>query len=449
MSCCLKRWPKFKNKEVPKDSLDHAQSQELQSDLYPQPTVLVRSRVGSPPNEVRAATGPDHLLHCSSDSNKPGIISSQKTSSPLQTAVSSVLIADDLEETVSVPAKRSRELWKEAFAELDEDEKDLLSTVEKPGASKIVEEVAMQTKARYREHEERGWKIPRGKRKGDINLRTAAKKILSSVLWAKDLIDHVVAFDATGYASIAWSIVSFGLQMVKNDMDRLESMFEACGTLTDTLTLCAAIDASHRDHTVPDSSHLEEAIIGVYVVTLKFSTEILRENTMKVGQKILSSITSLEERSLQEFLKLLYSKEKALSRWTQVIQHQHRTGAENAISEQVDGVLAGIENMAVKVVNIESRAITEEENEVLDWLSSYPFFESQREASVRRDPSTAAWILDSLEYKNWKESGGKLLWLYGKCKPFSARVYSAKWSQLDAGRVCYGKNAMLHVKAAG
>lgn len=451
MSCCFQRWPKFKisNQKVPEDSLDLAQSQEIQSNLRPQPTVLDGSGVDSPPNEVRAILGPDRLQHHSSDSEEIGINSSQQPSSPLREDVPSVPAADNLDETIIVPAKRSQDLWKEAFAELDDEDKGLLSTVENPGASKIVEEVATQTKARYREHEEREWKITRGNGKGDINLRNAARKILSSILWTKDLIDQVVAFDATGYASIAWSIVSFGLQMVKNDMDRLQNMFEACGTLTDTLALCAAIDASHRDQPVPDSSHLEEAIIGVYVVTLKFSAEIHREINMNVGQKILSSITSLEERSLQGFLKSLYSKEQALSRWTQVVQHQYRKGENKAISEKVDGVLAGIEDMAVKVLSIEARATTDEDNRVLDWLSNYRFFESQKEASRRRDASTAAWILDSLEYKNWKKPGAKLLWLYGKCKPFSTRVCSANGSQLDAERVSYGKNIVLHLKPAG
>ena len=397
MFCCLKRLPKTKRPdgEVHKDPAHYVKSQEIQYDVPLQPSVPIGSRVGNPPDAVPTVTEPDPLLHRSSDSNKSGMINLQQTELPLRTATPSVLGSEKLDMTVCVPAKRSRDLWKEAFAELDDEEKDLLSKVEKPEGLKIVEEVEKQTKARYREHEERGWKIPRGKGKNDISLRDAARKILSSVLWAKDLIDRLVAFDLTGYASIAWSIVSFGLQMVKNDIDRVESMFEACRTLTDTLTLCAAIDASHRDQDMPDSCHLEEAIIGIYVVILKFSTEILRESTMKNGQRIVRSITSLEEQPLQEFIKTLYSKEKVLNRWAQLIQHQYRKGEMEGISRKAETILAEVEDLAEKISNIESRAFTNEEDKILGWFSKYRFFESQREASLRRDSSTPAQLLGS------------------------------------------------------
>lgn len=147
-------------------------------------------------------------------------------------------------------------------------------------------------------------------------------------------------------------------------------------------------------------------------------------------------MTSLEGQPLQEFIKALFSKEKALRRWTQVIQQQYRKEE----SKNLDEILADVELLAEKMSNMESRALTDEDR-ILGWSSEYRFFESQREASLRRDASTAAWILDSPEYEKWKP-GDKLFWLYGKCKQFSTRVYGANESQLDAEE-CVVVNALL------
>ena len=70
-----------------------------------------------------------------------------------------------------------------------------------------------------------------------------------------------------------------------------------------------------------------------------------------------------------------------------------------------------------KMSNLESRALAAEAERGLDWYSEYPFSESHKDALSRRDADTGPWVFESLEYKTWKESGDKMLWLYGNCKP--------------------------------
>lgn len=320
------------------------------------------------------------------------------------------------EEPVPVIALRNRNLWEEAFANLQDAQRDLLSRIEKPQGPNIVEQVAKQTEKRYREHEERGWKISRREGKSDVNLRATFRKGLSSILRFKGLISAGVAFDPTGHASSAWAVVSLGLQMVQNDSDMLKSVFEACETLAAALTRYAAIEASYRDRTLRDSDHLEDTIVSVYVAILEFSAEIVRENSLNIGQRILKSITALAEQPLQEFIKTLKAKEEILQRWTDVIEHQYRKQEMVEIDEKVNSTLAGIEQ---QLSNIVSKILTVEEQSILDWYSDYRFYDSQIDAASRRDASTAAWILGSPEYKNWKESGDMILWLHGNCKQFS------------------------------
>lgn len=433
MYCCLQRWskPKKATKDESNVSGDRMQILESESRLPLQANFSSESGVGNPRVAVSTAAELESMPHRSADSTEPRVVSSCKTILPvakhralqLASAISSGPVFDRLDEAAPADGKQSRDLWEAAFAELDDEERRLLAKIEKSQGPSIVDKVLDQTKERYREHEERGWSIPRGKGKGDTNLRPTARKIMSSILSSKDLIDHVVAFDPTGYASTAWAIVSFGLQMVKNNKDRLESVFEACGTLSETLPLCAAIDASYRDQNLPDNRHLEEAIIGIYVAILKFSAEIVNENTMRSGQKMLNSIYALEEQPLQNFINTLETKKRNLSQWTSIIQHQYSKHEKEEIDKKVDKILDGVmEDVREKVSSLKSRALIDEEDRILNWFSEYPFSESQRDASSRRDAGTAAWILESPEYKVWKASGDKVLWLYGNCKHSSTSL---------------------------
>ena len=335
----------------------------------------------------------------------------------------------------------NRNLWEEAFAKLDDVQRDLLSKIEQPRGPEIIVTLAKQTEEKYIEHQQRGWKISRGQGKPGINLRAVFQKSLSSVLKFKGLIDAGVAFDPTGHASSAWAIVSLGLQMVQNNVDMLKSVFETCGALAETLTRYAAIEAGYRDRTVPDSTHLEDSIVGVYVAILELSAEIVHENRSNLGQRILKSITSLSEQPLQDFIKSLNSKEEMSKKWTDIIQHQYRRREMEEIDQKVDSTIAGIERLAQQLSDVASRTLTAEENDILDWLSNYDFSESYNTAKLKREPGTGWWVLNSLQYKTWKESGDKMLWLYGSCKqsPILGEPV-LKDSQLDVERVSYGNH---------
>ena len=343
-------------------------------------------------------------------------IQEAQPSLPPQSSTSESIRGNNPEDSVSIISKRSRNLWQAAFAKLDDVQQDSLSIFEKAQGFSVVQSVADETEKRYRESQEAGWKISGGKDKSGINLRTAAEKILSSVLWSKKLIDAGVAFDPTGYSASAWTIISLGLQIVQNNVHRLQALFEASGTLTDTLTRCAAIEASYRDKSLRDSDHLEDTLVDVYVAILEFSAEIIKQNRMNVVRKVLTSISSLAEQPLQEFNAKLNSKEKDLRKWTKVIEHQYRKLEMQEAGEKINAALNGIEGVNQRLSGIESRILSAEDHDILKWLSEYDFSASHNSALSQRESGTGAWILDNLQYGEWKSSDCNLLWLHGKCK---------------------------------
>ena len=110
----------------------------------------------------------------------------------------------------------TRDLWRVAFESLSTDEKSALGTSTNHNAKKppshLVDEVIDLTREKCAQYEAGGWHIKREGRE-DINVRDKAKSLICSALVVKDLIDAGLQFDVSGYGALAWSVVSFGLQV--------------------------------------------------------------------------------------------------------------------------------------------------------------------------------------------------------------------------------------------
>ena len=297
--------------------------------------------------------------------------------------------------------RRNRNLWQEAFAKLDDVQRDLLSNIEESQGPDVVQSVADETVKQYHQSHQGGGKMSRDKDKTNVNLRAAAEKVLLSVLRSKRLIDAGVAFDPTGHASSAWTIISLGLQIIQKDIDRLQALFEASGILTDTLARCAAIEACYKDRNLPDSDHLEDTLVEVYVSILEFSAEMATQGKMNIGRRVLKAINSMDSGPLQDLKKKLRAKEEDLQKWNQIIEHQHNSQE----TEQMKQI------MTSKLDSIHQQLLSAEEQTFLEWLSGYDFSASHRNAASQREPSTGIWILDCPHYGKWKTSDCSLLWL--------------------------------------
>ena len=340
-----------------------------------------------------------------------------------QDAVGTTDVPGSLLSGANVPAvaKQSRDLWEEAFTKLDNDRQDLLSKLEHRHGGKVVEQVAEQTEQLYREREERGWKISRSGGKSNINLRAAFKKILTSILKFKQLISAGMALEPTGHAAAAWTIVSLGLQMAKNDADVRSNVLETCGKLIENLALLAATETHYRRRAMPDSEHLEDAIVSVYVAILELSAAIVQKNSLNMGRRIFRSFIALPEQPLHDFNDALESRKTKLKEWTDIIRREYQAQEAQDLDNKVDSTLFKstlfkIEELGQQVSKIATNILSAEELSILDWLSRYVFSDSHSAATSRREGDTGAWILSLPEYKAWKVSDSSLLWLYGNCK---------------------------------
>ena len=396
---------------------DHTPNLESHAGLPPKSNVSSDTGIGTPHTTAPTTAERDQLAHRSNGLRESEVANvyevdatgSQQDLARPGTAVSGLPMTDEPGKAVGANVKPGRDLWEEAFTKLDKGKQDLLCKFEKPHGSEVVDGVAKQTEQLYLEHEGRGW---------EATLKKRFESALKSVIKCKELIGACLASDPTGHAAAAWTIVSLGLQLAQNEMERRETILKASELLAEYLVMLAAIEKSYRTTTVRDSGNLEDVIVGVYKAMLEMSAEIAYQNSLSSSERALKSVTALVEDRVQELKDTLVEAQDKLSTWTSIIEQQFRAKEGKELNEKVDKILAILmADIATKISILESRALTDEEDRILDWYSRYPFFQSHKDAMSRRDADTGAWVLESSEYKAWKESGDKLLWLYGNCKP--------------------------------
>ena len=126
--------------------------------------------------------------------------------------------------------------------------------------------MAKQTEQLYREHDGRGW---------EANFKKGFESVLKSVIKCRELIGACLASDPTGHVAVAWTIVSLGLQLAQNELDRRQTILKASEILAENLVLLAAIEVSYPDRTVRDSRNLEDVIVVVYIAILELLVEIV------------------------------------------------------------------------------------------------------------------------------------------------------------------------------
>ena len=393
---------------------DHTRSLESHAGLPPKSNVSSGTGIGTPHTNAPTTLQRDQSAHRSNDSRESEVVNAhevdatgfQQDLSPSGTAITSSPIINKPDKAVRANVKLRRDLWEEAFAKLDKGKQDILCEIENPHGPNVVDSVAEQTEQLYREHEGRGW---------EANFKKGFESVLKSVIKCRELIGACLASDPTGHAAAAWTIVSLGLQLAQNELDRRKTILKASELLAENLVLLAAIEASYRTRTVRDSENLEDVIVVVYIAILELSAEIVHQNNLSTGERVLNSFTALLENRLQELKDTLVDAQDKLSTWTSIVEQQYRTREGKELGQKVDSSLVRIAELAQQVSNIVIKVLTAEEHRILDWLSTISVSDSHNSAILRREPGTGAWILSSPEYHNWRTSASGLLWLFGNC----------------------------------
>ncbi|PYH73951.1 uncharacterized protein BO88DRAFT_484802 [Aspergillus vadensis CBS 113365] len=296
-------------------------------------------------------------------------------------------------------------LWEVAGGKLDENDRKALGLERPLLITDVIKDVIKSTEDKYREYQEGGLKI-RKRDGGHINVRDSAKNIILHALQAQDLVTKLVSFDPTGHASSAWSVVSIGLSIIKNDIERRDEILHAAEYLADLLSYYAIVDNHYRERKVESDRELEDALVEVYIAVLQYAAEVKKAEQERNAARILKSVTALVQQPFKELKRTVEKKEQAVQKWanlTEALDHKR----------QVESMLEEIDEAVGRLKIIQSHTRSLQDREILNWLSTASYSDPQNNTQGHRASNTGNWFLNLPEYKEWKITPGKICWLYG------------------------------------
>ncbi|KAJ5626764.1 hypothetical protein N7528_004191 [Penicillium herquei] len=274
-----------------------------------------------------------------------------------------------------------RDLWKEAYEDLDPDDKKYVPASGSRRASDSTSRAAINgviedTKARYTEWKNGGLRI--GGNNGGINIRDYTERIVNAALKASDLISMFVSFDPTGHASSAWTVISFGMSVVGNSLDRRDAIFQASDYLSEKLAYYSLIDANYRNQGVGSDHQLDETLLDVYKAILRFTVDVKKAQDESAASRVARSVFPLTDQPLAQLKQAITEQGAVAEKWTYLASD-----------------------------------LEQGERSQVVWLSATDYSRHHRELQDKRTGDTGRWLLNSKEYIDWKYNSGGLLWLPG------------------------------------
>lgn len=76
-------------------------------------------------------------------------------------------------------------------------------------------------------------------------------------------------------------------------------------------------------------------------------------------------------------------------------------------------ILEGIAKLHLNQKQEKNRALSSEEQDVIDWLCPLDFFPKHNDALSRRQEGTGQWFLESSDFCSWLNTAGKVIWCPG------------------------------------
>ncbi|QMW32549.1 hypothetical protein G4B84_007980 [Aspergillus flavus NRRL3357] len=295
------------------------------------------------------------------------------------------------------------DLWQRAFDELNEDLKGQLREDEAISPENAIKEVIDRTKESFKAYQNGGLKFKKYDGK-EVNVRDVAKKILNSAIHCSDIIKGIAAFDPSNHASSAWGIVTLGLTMAKNSVDQKEAAFKSSEFLSDILARYVILNGHRRKEKLPSSDGLDDAIVQVYKAILEYTAEVKKR--LNASDRMGNSIFPVSDTELNNLQSAVQDQDKKVSDWSQINNYIY-------LSTKGDEILASIEKVYQNTETIKVKVNSDERDKILKWLSDIQYSHTQNDHQRVRTHKTGDWLLSSDEYREWKATPGKFLWLHG------------------------------------
>lgn len=121
-------------------------------------------------------------------------------------------------------------------------------------------------------------------------LLQAINKLIDATVKFKSLVDAGMQFDKSGYGALAWSIVSFGLEIAKNAEGAREFVFSSSEIITQLMERYLEYENLYRVLLTDDK--FENRIMNVYKALLLYTIALNNYLTQSPWSKFLWPVST-------------------------------------------------------------------------------------------------------------------------------------------------------------
>ncbi|KAJ6102335.1 Galactose oxidase/kelch beta-propeller [Penicillium sp. IBT 16267x] len=169
---------------------------------------------------------------------------------------------------------------------------------------------------------------------------------------------------------------------------------------------------------------LGKAIVRVYELIMRYLVQARRFFEQRAASRILKGVFVGQE-EFQEIMQAADRDEQEVDRWANLVQAEMNSetgtrlatmssGYFKALQEKLLQMNQPISHLSLQLERMEEHIDSLQRKEVLDWLSSQPYFDHHRTVNSRVLGGTCQWVLQHPSFSDWKrESTNSVLWLHG------------------------------------
>ncbi|KAI1860458.1 hypothetical protein JX265_009857 [Neoarthrinium moseri] len=304
----------------------------------------------------------------------------------------------------------SRDLWHQALANLDPDDKSYLD-FDGHDQLDIVEQVLSLTDVAQKHCEAKAWSFKR--KSGE---RVIVRDVLAKVArWIKHFVavgDAVVQYDPA-HAALPWAGVRFILQICIDDFKTYDFLLEKIPVIVHQLCRSALMEELLAHTPRAAASELERALVKLHSATIMYLARTKAYWEQSTRKRILRSLT-LSTSDLEISFDKITDAQADVQTCFQIASVQAQlTKLDNlrVALDEFDGPFSRWDDKLNKITDGLDRS---KRADILKWLSGEPYLKyhkAQRETFLE---GTGQWLLSHPTFKRCKEeSASSILWLHG------------------------------------
>ncbi|KAL6713255.1 hypothetical protein ACLMJK_008720 [Lecanora helva] len=257
-----------------------------------------------------------------------------------------------------------------------------------------------------------------------IVLREVFAKVVNCIDKFKSVGDTVTQYDPA-HAALPWAAVRFVLQAAVSEQKIHEGMIEGVAQAADVIARYAWVETLYLHASSKMRTQLESAITRLYVAVLKFLTKARRHYAKNTTQRVLKSITQVDERAVTKYLRAISDEEERVDKIANLIDAQYLREISKVMEQGFSSLSEGVGGLGNQLADLKADLATKDQptdvkrEEVLRWVDAVSTHDNYHTAKNARHRDTCDWIVQLDEFQDWlkivdKPDLAKVLWLHGK-----------------------------------